>query len=143
MYFIKMFSLPLLNRTASPRIDTQAENFLLSNVLSNANVTVDAVYRSDWGRIVATLIRQFGDFELAEDAAQEAFAAAVDQWRTDGIPDSPRAWIIQTAKHKAIDRLRRQTRLQEKLEADPDFASEPIVEAPILDFMRSPTIVYA
>src|SRR4029079_5962352 len=119
------------NRHPSP-------NFLLSNVLSNANVAVDAVYRSDWGRIVATLIRQFGDFELAEDAAQEAFTAAVDQWRTEGIPDSPRAWIIQTAKHKAIDRLRRQTRLKEKLEADPDFASEPIVEAPNLNFDEIP-----
>ena len=102
-------------------------------MLPNPNVAVDAVYRSDWGRIVATLIRQFGDFELAEDAAQDAFAAAVDQWRTDGIPESPRAWIIQTAKHKAIDRLRRQTRLKEKLEADPDFSSEPIVEAPTPD----------
>ena len=107
-------------------------------MLSNANVTVDAVYRSDWGRIVATLIRQFGDFELAEDAAQEAFTAAVDQWRTEGIPESPRAWIIQTAKHKAIDRLRRQTRLQEKLEADPDFLSEPIVEGPNLNFEEIP-----
>jgi RNA polymerase sigma-70 factor (ECF subfamily) len=107
-------------------------------MLSNANVAVDSVYRSDWGRIVATLIRQFGDFELAEDAAQDAFTAAVDQWRTDGIPDSPRAWIIQTAKHKAIDRLRRQTRLQEKLEADPDFASEPIAEAPILEMGEIP-----
>ena len=112
--------------------------FLLSNVLPNPNVAVDAVYRSDWGRIVATLIRQFGDFELAEDAAQEAFTAAVDQWRTDGVPESPRAWIIQTAKHKAIDRLRRQIRLKEKLEADPDFASEPIVEAPTLDFGEIP-----
>jgi len=107
-------------------------------VLPNPNVAVDAVYRSDWGRIVATLIRQFGDFELAEDAAQEAFTAAVDQWRTEGVPDSPRAWIIQTAKHKAIDRLRRQTRLREKLEADPDFASEPIVEAPVLDLGEIP-----
>ena len=107
-------------------------------MLPNANVAVDSVYRSDWGRIVATLIRQFGDFELAEDAAQDAFTAAVDQWRTDGIPDSPRAWIIQTAKHKAIDRLRRQTRLQEKLEADPEFASEPIVEAPTLDLGEIP-----
>ena len=107
-------------------------------MLPNPNVTVDAVYRSDWGRIVATLIRHFGDFELAEDAAQEAFTAAVDQWRTDGVPDSPSAWIIQTAKHKAIDRLRRQTRLREKLEADPDFASEPIVEAPVLDLGEIP-----
>ena len=101
-------------------------------------MAVDAVYRSDWGRIVATLIRQFGDFELAEDAAQEAFTAAVDQWRTDGVPESPSAWIIQTAKHKAIDRLRRQTRLKEKLEADPDYASEPIVEAPTLDLGEIP-----
>lgn len=107
-------------------------------MLSNANVAVDAVYRSDWGRIVATLIRQFGDFELAEDSAQEAFTAAVHQWRTQGIPESPRAWIIQTAKHKAIDRLRRQTRLQQKLEADPDFASEPVVDGPALDFEEIP-----
>ena len=107
-------------------------------MLPNPNLAVDAVYRSDWGRIVATLIRQFGDFELAEDAAQEAFTAAVDQWRTDGVPDSPSAWIIQTAKYKAIDRLRRQTRLKEKLEADPDFASEPIVEAPTLDLGEIP-----
>jgi RNA polymerase sigma-70 factor (ECF subfamily) len=107
-------------------------------MLANPNVAVDAVYRSDWGRIVATLIRQFGDFELAEDAAQDAFTAAVDQWRTDGIPESPRAWIIQTAKHKAIDRLRRQTRLKEKLEADPEFSSEPIVEGPALDLGEIP-----
>src|SRR3982074_2433895 len=86
-------------------------------MLPNANATVDAVYHSDWGRIVATLIGTFGDFELAEDAAQEAFVAAVDQWRTDGVPEFPRAWIVQTAKHKAIDRLRRRTRIKEKLES--------------------------
>ena len=133
-----MFALPLVKSNGERVNRHPSPNFLLSNVLSNANVTVDAVYRSDWGRIVATLIRQFGDFELAEDAAQEAFTAAVGQWRTEGIPDSPRAWIIQTAKHKAIDRLRRQTRLQEKLEADPDFASEPIVEGPNLNFDEIP-----
>jgi RNA polymerase sigma-70 factor (ECF subfamily) len=107
-------------------------------MLPNPNVAVDAVYRSDWGRIVATLIRQFGDFELAEDAAQEAFTAAVDQWRTQGVPESPRAWIIQTAKHKAIDRLRRQTRLQEKLEEFPEFSIEPTTDGPDLDFAEIP-----
>ena len=107
-------------------------------MLPNPNSAVDEVYRSDWGRIVATLIRQFGDFELAEDAAQDAFTAAIDQWRTDGVPDSPRAWIIQTAKHKAIDRLRRQIRLREKLEADPEFGTEPIVEGPALDLGEIP-----
>jgi RNA polymerase sigma-70 factor (ECF subfamily) len=133
-----MFALPSAKSNGERANRHPSPNFLLSNVLSNANVAVDSVYRSDWGRIVATLIRQFGDFELAEDAAQEAFTAAVDQWRTEGIPDSPRAWIIQTAKHKAIDRLRRQTRLQEKLEANPDFASEPIVEGPNLNFDEIP-----
>src|SRR5438132_6366041 len=83
----------------------------------DANVAVDSVYRSDWGRIVATLIRLVGDFDLAEEAAQEAFAAAVNQWRASGVPEFPRAWIIQTARHKAIDRLRRRTRFEEKLES--------------------------
>jgi len=86
-------------------------------MLPNANAAVDAVYHSDWGRIVATLIGHFGDFEVAEDAAQEAFVAAVNQWRIDGVPEFPRAWIVQTAKHKAIDRLRRRTRIKEKLES--------------------------
>src|SRR6185436_12955556 len=83
----------------------------------NPNSAVDDLYRSDWGRIVATLIRYFGDFEVAEEAAQEAFAIAVNQWRVEGVPEFPRAWIVQTAKHKAIDRLRRQTRFTEKLES--------------------------
>jgi RNA polymerase sigma-70 factor, ECF subfamily len=82
----------------------------------DAAAAVEALYRSDWGRIVATLIRLVGEFDLAEEAAQEAFAAAVDQWR-GGIPESPRAWIIQTARHKAIDRIRRRARLQEKLQS--------------------------
>jgi RNA polymerase sigma-70 factor (ECF subfamily) len=90
-------------------------------MISSANAAVDAVYRSDWGRIVATLIRSFGDFDVAEEAAQDAFAAAVNQWPSEGVPSSPAAWIIQAAKHKAIDRLRRQTRFQEKVES---YASE-------------------
>src|SRR5437016_10664257 len=86
-------------------------------MISTANATVEATYQSDWGRIVATLIRSFGDFDVAEEAAQEAFAAATTQWANEGVPDSPAAWIIQTAKHKAIDRLRRQTRFQQKIES--------------------------
>jgi RNA polymerase sigma-70 factor (ECF subfamily) len=84
---------------------------------SDANAQIDAVYRSDWGRIVATLIRRVGNFDIAEEAAQEAFAAAVDQWRTAGVPESPRAWIIQTARHKAIDRIRRRALFEQKLES--------------------------
>jgi RNA polymerase sigma-70 factor (ECF subfamily) len=86
-------------------------------MLANATATVETVYRADWGRIVATLIGLVGDFDLAEECAQEAFAAAVDQWSAVGVPEFPRAWIIQTAKHKAIDRIRRQGRYAEKLES--------------------------
>ena len=88
-----------------------------------ATEAVDALYRSDWGRIVATLIRLVGDFDLAEEVAQEAFAAAVDQWPTAGVPEFPRAWIIQTARHKALDRLRRRARYAAKLEA---YAASPL-----------------
>ena len=90
-----------------------------------ADAAVDAVYRSDWGRILATLIRLVGDFEVAEDAAQEAFTAAVDQWRTSGVPDSPRAWIIQTARHKAIDQIRRRARFEEPLESHSPSHNRP------------------
>src|SRR5215471_3236745 len=83
---------------------------------AEAVTAVEEVYRSDWGRIVATLIRLVGDFELAEESAQEAFTAAVDQWREAGVPEFPRAWIIQTARHKAIDRIRRKALTAEKLE---------------------------
>ena len=82
---------------------------------SAAATAVETVYRAEWGRIVATLIRLVGDFDLAEECAQEAFTAAVDQWVEHGVPDAPRAWIIQTARNKAIDRIRRQGRYAEKL----------------------------
>src|SRR2546422_9327899 len=99
----------------------------------DANAAVDAVYRSDWGRIVATLIRLVRDFDVAEEAAQEAFAVAVDQWRASGVPEFPRAWIIQTARHKAIDRIRRQTRFAEKLDAYTAAGASLTVEAPEFD----------
>ena len=82
---------------------------------SSVTEAVDTLYRSEWGAIVATLIRLVGDFDVAEDSAQEAFTAAIDRWRESGVPEYPRAWIIQTARHKAIDRLRRQTRYADKL----------------------------
>jgi RNA polymerase sigma-70 factor (ECF subfamily) len=72
---------------------------------------LEQLYRDEFGRIVAGLIRLLGDFDLAEEAAQEAFATAVEQWQREGIPQNPRSWIIGTARHKAIDRIRRQTRL--------------------------------
>src|SRR5712691_9084352 len=102
-------------------------------MLPNPNLTVDTVYRSDWGRIVATLIRLFGDFDMAEEAAQEAFAAAAEQWLESGIPEFPRAWIIQTARHKAIDRIRRQARFAEKLESYAASEMSRTIEKPNYD----------
>jgi RNA polymerase sigma-70 factor (ECF subfamily) len=99
---------------------------------------LDALYRSDWGRIVATLIRLFGDFDAAEEAAQEAFAAAVDQWPVSGVPEFPRAWIIQTARHKLIDRLRRQGRFQEKLDSYVVSGFAPASEDPNYDTEEIP-----
>ncbi len=81
-----------------------------------AAAAIDSLYRTEWDRILATLIRILGDFDLAEEAAQEAFSVAVDQWPTTGVPEFPRAWIIQTARNKAIDRIRRRTRFEEKME---------------------------
>lgn len=86
----------------------------------DAASAVEEVYRSDWGRIVAALIGLVGDFDLAEETAQEAFTAALQQWQESGVPEFPRAWIIQTARHKAIDRIRRRTRFEEKVEAHAD-----------------------
>jgi RNA polymerase sigma-70 factor, ECF subfamily len=83
--------------------------------------------------IVATLIRLVGDFDLAEESAQEAFAAAVDQWPASGIPEFPRAWIIQTARHKAIDRIRRRTRFAEKLETYVESGLVRTIEEPTYD----------
>jgi RNA polymerase sigma-70 factor, ECF subfamily len=84
-------------------------------MLTNADEAVAALHYAEWGRVVSTLIRLTGDFELAEECAQEAFTAAVTQWRVDGVPDHPRAWVIQTAHHKAIDIIRRRVRTREKL----------------------------
>jgi RNA polymerase sigma-70 factor, ECF subfamily len=98
-----------------------------------ADAAVDTVYRADWGRIVATLIRLVGDFDLAEEAAQEAFSSAVEQWPVSGVPDCPRAWIVQTARHKAIDRIRRRTRFAEKMEAQVAAGLIDTVEVPTFD----------
>jgi RNA polymerase sigma-70 factor (ECF subfamily) len=84
--------------------------------MTEARRAVEEVYGAEWGRIVATLIGLVGDFDLAEEAAQEAFTAAVDQWERDGVPEFPRAWIVQTARHKAIDRLRRKSKWEAPLE---------------------------
>jgi len=79
--------------------------------------TVDALYRTESRRILATLIRLLGDFELAEEALQDAFANALVQWERDGIPENPRAWLISTGRFKAIDAVRRRGRFDRSLPA--------------------------
>ncbi len=81
-------------------------------------VAVEAVYRDDAGRLTATLIRSCGgDFQLAEDSLQDAFAAALEHWPREGVPRTPAAWILTTGRRKAIDRLRREQALQRKRDA--------------------------
>ncbi|HEV3494845.1 MAG TPA: sigma-70 family RNA polymerase sigma factor, partial [Actinomycetes bacterium] len=77
--------------------------------------TVERLYRSESRRVLATLIRVLGDFDLAEEALQDAFTAAMAQWPRDGVPANPRAWLVSTGRFKAIDRLRRRARFDAAL----------------------------
>jgi RNA polymerase sigma-70 factor (ECF subfamily) len=75
---------------------------------------LERVFRDEWGRVLATLIGLLGDFDLAEEAAQDAFATAAARWERDGVPSNPRAWLLTTARNRAIDRIRRERVLDEK-----------------------------
>jgi RNA polymerase sigma-70 factor, ECF subfamily len=95
-----------------------------------ARAMVDAVYRSDSRRVLATLIRLLGDFDVAEEAMHAAFAAAVEQWARDGLPANPRAWLVSAGRFKAIDGMRRRARfdasqeeLVRQIEANADDAA--------------------
>ena len=107
-------------------------------MLAEATQAVEEVYRADWGRIVASLISLTNDFDLAEEAAQEAFTAAVNQWPGDGVPDHPRAWILQTARHKAIDRIRRKTRFEVPLDTGEESGLPNAIHYPKSDLGEIP-----
>lgn len=77
---------------------------------------IEAIYRSESRRVLATLIRLLGDFDIAEEAVHEAFVAAVEQWPVEGIPSNPRAWLVSTGRFKAIDKLRRRAKYDVSLE---------------------------
>src|SRR5258705_8311599 len=83
---------------------------MTGDVASNVRERIDALYRSDSRRVLATLIRLLGSFDSAEEAMHDAFTAALDSWPSDGVPENPRAWLISTGRFKAIDRLRRAAR---------------------------------
>ena len=90
---------------------------------------LEAVYRDHWGRVVATLIGLLGDFDLAEEAAQEAFALAAERWPRDGAPDHPAAWLIAAGRNRAIDRIRRDRTYEAKLQLlEPAIAVEDDVD---------------
>ncbi|MBC3477889.1 RNA polymerase sigma factor [Pseudomonas taiwanensis] len=100
--------------------------------LAQVRAEVEAVYRRDSRRILATLIRLLGDFDLAEEAMHEAFFIAVDRWRQAGIPDNPRAWLVSTGRFKAIDALRRRARF-DRSQADLIMLIECQVQDPSED----------
>src|SRR5215208_6652466 len=83
------------------------------DIAAHVRERVDAIYRSDSRRVLATLIRLLGDFDLAEEALHDAFAVAVERWSEDGLPANPRTWLISTGRFKAIDRLRRNARFDD------------------------------
>ena len=85
---------------------------------------LDSLYRVDSGRILATLIRLLGDFDLAEEAMHEAFATALSLWPSIGVPGNPRPWLISTARFKAIDTLRRRARFDASQDAH-NYSAEP------------------
>src|SRR5437764_15011543 len=105
----------------------------LSNAAEPMREQVDAVYRAESRRVLATLIRLLGDFDLAEEALHDAFTAAVERWPADGIPANPRAWLVSTGRFKAIDQLRRRTRFDASLASLADRLGDGVSPAPDVD----------
>src|SRR5262249_27935315 len=100
--------------------------------VEQARAAVDAVYRSESRRVFATLIRLLGDFDLAEEALHDAFRAALEQWPRDGVPATPRAWLVSAGRFKEIDGIRRRARFS-ALDDLPEDADALVSEAPVDD----------
>src|ERR1700761_7472271 len=88
----------------------------MADARSRAEAAVEAVFRDEWGRIVATLIAATGDWDLAEECAQDAFARALPAWERDGVPARPGAWLTTAARNRAVDVLRRRANEAAKLQ---------------------------
>src|SRR5258706_1754720 len=113
------------------------------DVAEQARATVEAVYRTESRRVLATLIRLLGDFDLAEEAVHDAFMAAMEQWAVEGVPANPRAWLVSTGRFKAIDGMRRRARfdaslgeLAARIEAAAADVAEPAVDTVDDDRLR-------
>jgi RNA polymerase sigma-70 factor (ECF subfamily) len=118
-------------------------SLISENATERASEIVERVYRTESRRVLATLIRLLGSFDLAEEALHDAFTAAVEQWTRDGVPDNPRAWLVSAGRFKAIDRIRRRARfdaslaeLANELDADAEIAPEPSDESVEDDRLR-------
>ena len=94
---------------------------------------ITRVHREEWARVVAALTRRFGDLDVAEEMAAEAFAVAVERWPTDGVPPNPGAWIVTTANRRAIDRLRRESRRDEKQQEAQMLYDTPAEQQGVID----------
>ncbi len=102
----------------------------------DARAKIEAIYRAESRRVLATLIRLLGDFDRAEEALSDALVAALEQWPRDGVPDNPRAWLVSAGRFKGIDTLRRRARFDRSLKAIADeldessqFSRDPADEA--------------
>src|SRR5258708_15283239 len=103
---------------------------LWSSINSAMRDAVDGVYRTESRRILATLIRLLGDFDLAEEALHDAFTAAMEQWPRDGMPDNPRTWLVPAGRFKAIDRMRRRARFDASLPGPAERLAAPAPRRP-------------
>src|SRR6202020_3066294 len=103
------------------------------NIPEELSRTIETLYRSESGRILATLVRLLGDLDVAEEAMHEAFAAALDTWTHAGVPDKPRPWLISTARFKAIDGMRRRARFDSAQQDLPLYLEAPINDPPYED----------
>src|SRR5436189_4656830 len=88
---------------------------MTDDVAKQAHETVESIYRKESRRVFATLVRLLGDFDLAEEALHDAFAAAAEQWASSGVPANPRAWLVSAGRFKAIDAIRRRARFDDSL----------------------------
>ena len=102
-----------------------------SSASEQVSTTIETLYRSESGRVLATLVRLLGDLDLAEEAMHEAFAAALESWPRTGIPDSPRPWLISTARFKAIDGMRRRARFDGAQKDLVAYIESRVNEAPL------------
>jgi len=105
--------------------------------VSDVAAAITRAHHEEWARVVATLTRRFGDLDIAEEAAAEAFATAVERWAADGVPPNPGGWLTTTANHKAIDRLRRESKRDDKQkEAQVFYDDDPPESLGVIDDER-------